>query len=208
MRIVGIDLSLTGTGLAEITLQPGELDELAGIQTTVVGSSGKKDDLLEQRFERQTAITERIMDWVKGPMHFTSPVKLPDLVVIESLFSTGQVGGSQIDRSGLWWRVVGSVLCWSVPVVTAAPMQAKKFLTGAGNSDKGAMAMYASKLYPHWDPSTSKNANDEADALALASIGVGLMASDVDWPYPITDYRQKIIDDINTKQQLRREKAA
>jgi hypothetical protein len=70
------------------------------------------------------------------------------------------------------------------------------------------MAMYASKLYPHWDPSTSKNANDEADALALASIGVGLMASDVDWPYPITDYRQKIIDDISTKQQLRREKAA
>jgi len=204
MRIVGIDLSLTGTGLAEITLQPGALDELVHVETIVVPSSGKKDDLLQQRFHRQTEICSQVLDFTLGPSHQHGLLDdRPDLVVIESLFNSGTYAGGFIDRAGLWWRVAGSILCWDIPVVTATPQQAKKFLTGAGNADKGAMAMYASKLYPHWDPSTSKNANDEADALALASIGVGLMASDVDWPFPITDYRQKIIDDISTKQKLR-----
>lgn len=204
MRVVGIDLSLTGTGLAEITLNPGELDELAGVQTSVVPSSGKKDDQLRERFNRQTSICSEVLDFTLGPSHEHGLLdERPDVVVIESLFSSGQIGGSQIDRSGLWWRVVGSILCWDIPVVTAAPMQAKKFLTGSGNADKGAMAMYFAKLYSQWTPSTNKNANDEADSGALASIGVGLMASDVDWPFPITDYRQKIIDDINAKQKLR-----
>ena len=204
MRIVGIDLSLTGTGLAEITLRPGELDELASVQTSVVAvAKAVKDPQLQDDFDRQTQITERVMDWVKGPMHFASPVNLPDLVVIEKLFNSTTSAGMLIERAGLWWRIVGSMLCWNIPVVHAVQSQGKKFLTGSGNADKGAMAMYASKLYPQWTPATMKNANDEADAIAMASIGVGLMASDVDWPFPITDYRQKIIDDINTKQKLR-----
>lgn len=204
MRIVGIDLSLTGTGLAEIKLQPGVPDELAAVETVVVSSSGKKDDQLQERFHRQTDICSQILDFTLGGSHEHGLIDdRPDLIVIESLFNSGTFAGGFIDRAGLWWRVVGSILCWDIPVVTATPQQAKKFLTGAGNADKGAMAMYLSKLYPHWDPSTSKNANDEADGGALASIGVGLMASDVDWPFPVTDYRQKIIDDINTKQKLR-----
>lgn len=207
MRIVGIDLSLTGTGLAEITGSgPSTV-----IRTAVVPSSGKKDDQLQERFDRQTAIAAGVLDFVLGPGELRQGAhdeQSADFVVIESLFNSGTFAGGFIDRAGLWWRVVGSILCWDIPVVTATPQQAKKFLTGAGNADKGAMAMYLAKLYPQWTPSTSKNANDEADAGALASIGVGLTASDVDWPYPITDYRQKIIDDINTKQQLRRERAA
>lgn len=203
MRIVGIDLSLTGTGLAEITLPHEKFLGEVTVKTAVVTSSGKKDDQLQERFERQTSICSQVLDFVKGPLHFTSPRHLPNLVVIESLFNSGTFAGGFIDRAGLWWRVVGSILCWGVPVVAATPQQAKKFLTGAGNADKGAMAMYFARLYPHWNPSTSKNANDEADGGALASIGVGLMASDVDWPFQITDYRQKIIDDINRKQKLR-----
>lgn len=203
MRIVGIDLSLTGTGLAEITLNPGELDELAGVRTAVVPSSGKKDDQLQERFDRQTTICSSVLDFVKGPLLLGSPEKLPDLVVIESLFNSGTFAAGFIDRAGLWWRVVGSILCWDIPVVAATPQQAKKFLTGSGNADKGAMAMYFAKLYPQWTPSTNKNANDEADGGALASIGVGLMASDVDWPFQPTEYRYKIIDDINKKQKLR-----
>lgn len=208
MRIVGIDMSLTGTGLAEITLDSGALDDIVGIKTHVVTSKSTKDAQLRDHFNRQTEITTGVLDFVLGPGEILRrDEQFPDLVVIESLFNSATNAGMLIDRAGLWWRIVGSLLCWDITVVQANQSQGKKFLTGSGSADKGAMAMYASKLYPHWDPATLKNANDEADAIALASIGVGLMTSDEDWPYPITDYRQKIIDDID-KKQLRGAKAA
>lgn len=198
MRIVGIDLSLTGTGLASIVDSEPE--------THVVTSKGSTDDQLTQRFNRQSNISNQVLDFVLGPVN---PVfeeraaRRPDLVVIESLFNSGTFAGALIDRAGLWWRIVGSLLAWDIPVVHATPGQGKKFITGDGNADKGAMAMYFSKLYPGWSPSTRKNANDEADAGGLASIGWGLMNNDTDWPFPITSYRQKIIDDINKNQKLR-----
>ena len=196
MRIVGIDLSLTGTGLASI------VDGLP--KTEVVTSKGEKADDLTQRFDRQSTISNRILDFVLGPRQpMRSIAYEPDLVVIESLFNSGTFAGSLIDRAGLWWRIVGSLLAWDIPVVHATPGQGKMFLTGAGNADKGAMAMYASKVWSSWEPSTRKNANDEADALALASIGWCLMNGCEDWVIPETAYRHKVVDDINTKQKLR-----
>lgn len=209
MRIVGIDLSLTGTGLAELTVDmPGQ--HWAAV-TEVVISSGKKSDDLEQRFHRQSMIATPVIAWALGAETLLgNGYEYPnraDLVLIEGLFSAGQVGGSQIDRSGLWWRIVGSLICYGLTPVVVTPLQGKKFFTGNGSSDKGGMTMSAARLYPQWTPSTVKNTNDEADALALASIGVCLMASVEDWPVPETDYRHKIVDDLSTKQ-LRREKAA
>lgn len=207
MKVVGIDLSLTGTGLATIEGAPalilGDGPPAFDVTSHVVTSKGKQDDGLESRFNRQSTISSGVLEYTLGGSYTHELVDRPNLVVIESLFNSGQVGGSLIDRAGLWWRIVGTLLAFDVTVVTASPAQAKKFLTSAGNADKGAMAMYAVKLYPQWTPSTSKNANDEADGVALASIGMGLVNSDTDWPFPNTDYRQKIIDDINTKQKLR-----
>lgn len=200
MSIVGIDLSLTGTGLARMT-SIGMATY--AVETAVVISAAPKNPRLQDHFDRQTKISSAVLEFALGQPRGDGHPDAASLVVIEGLFNSGQVGGSLIDRAGLWWRIVGSLLCYDIPVVTAAPMQGKKFLTGAGNADKGAMAMYAAKLYPQWTPSTMKNANDEADAIALASIGVGLQRSDDEWPFQITDYRQKIIDDINKKQKLR-----
>lgn len=205
MKVVGIDLSLTGTGLATIedVVISASGPHAWDITSEVITSKGKQDDGLESRFNRQSTISSGVLEYTLGGSYTHELIERPDLVVIESLFNSGTFAGSLIDRAGLWWRIVGTLLVFDVPVVTATPQQGKKFLTGAGNADKGAMAMYAAKLYPQWTPSTSKNANDEADGVALASVGVGLCNSDTDWPFPNTDYRQKIIDDINTKQKLR-----
>jgi crossover junction endodeoxyribonuclease RuvC len=200
--IIGIDLSLTATGLAAISI-----DKITTVKTHVVPSSGSTDDSIQERFDRQTELCSAIMDWVLDNRSVDTDVDRPDLVVIEALFNSKTSAGGLLDRSGLWWRVVGSLLCWGIPVVSPTQSQGKKFFTGNGSADKGAMAMYAARLYPQWNPATMKHANDEADAIAMASIGVGLWESDTSWPYPNTDYRQKIIDDLD-KKQFRGKKAA
>lgn len=200
MRIVGIDLSLTGTGLAAI--------ENGVPETHVVNSKGSTDDQLRERFNRQSTISSEVLDFTLGSSHqFGVFEDRADLVVIESLFNSATVAGALIDRAGLWWRIVGSLLAWDVAVVHATPGQGKKFITGDGNADKGAMAMYASKVWPGWEPSTRKNANDEADALALASIGQGLVLPQHGWSFEPTQYRIKIIEDIRKKQDLVKEPA-
>jgi len=199
VKIVGIDLSLTGTGLASI---------VDGIpQTKAVVSKGEQADPLEKRFDRQSTICNHVLDFTLGYRVDGQRPESPDLVVIESLFNSGTFAGSLIDRAGLWWRIVGSLLVWDVLVVHATPGQGKMFLTGAGNADKGAMAMYASKVWSDWEPVTRKNANDEADALALASIGWALVTPPSAWPFEQTKYREKVVDDLRKKQDLVREPA-
>lgn len=199
MKVVGIDLSLTGTGLASI---------VDGVpQTQAIVSKGEQADSLEQRFNRQSSINNAILDFVLGPVKGWDRSDVPDLAVIESLFNSSTFAGSLIDRAGLWWRIVGSLLCYGVPVVHATPGQGKMFLTGAGNADKGAMAMYFSKIFPDWEPTTKKNANDEADAGALASIGWALVTPTTMWPFEPTQYREKVVDDLRKKQNLVKEPA-
>ena len=89
-RVMGIDLSLTSTGIA--LASEGSMVGLTRIQTT-----GKRADTLVQRRNRLYGITMKIRDLV----HTYSP----DLVVIES-----PSYGSQHDRSGLWWLVVDRII--------------------------------------------------------------------------------------------------
>jgi hypothetical protein len=173
-------------------------------------SKGEQADSLEQRFNRQSMISNHILDFALGPGELRQGAhdsESADLVVIETLFNSATFAGSLIDRAGLWWRIVGSLLAWDIPVVHATPGQGKMFITSAGNADKGAMAMYASKVWAQWEPTTRKNANDEADALALASIGLALVTPPSMWPFDETQYRKKIIDDLRKKQDLVRENA-
>jgi Holliday junction resolvasome RuvABC endonuclease subunit len=183
-RIVGIDLSLTGTGLCEINGEPATdyTPAMWAISTSVVTSSGKTADTLVDRFARQTKICTAVLTEAKGA----------DLVVIEYPVS-GKYAGHLIDRAGLWWRIVGSLQLWDVPVVSPIPSQAKKFLTGSGNAPKGEVVRWAGKVWPEWEPSSGKNIEDEADAVAMASIGLGMLWPCTEWPFSLTQYRTELV---------------
>lgn len=175
--IAGIDLSTTSTGLALVTVS-GTME--CSIETKIVGPfSGKRADSLEDRYRRIDAIKTGVLDWVGTPR----------LVVIETLFERSR-GGSLLDRAGLWWSVTGALIARGVPIVAVAPTQAKKFATGTGGADKGRMVLSASRLWQDWEPSTAKGSEDEADAVALASIGTALVGFP---PFPMTEYRNEII---------------
>lgn len=188
---VGIDLSLTSTGLARVS-------DAGDVTTTLATSTGKTKDTLLQRFIRQTKLTDAVLDFVKEG-------GLPDVVIIEGLFAAGQVGGMQLDRFGLWWRVVGSLLIWEVPVYVVTASQGKKFLAGSGKADKGSMVRAAGKLWPDWEPSTPHSSEDEADAIAMASVGLALTARAPGVggvPFTITDYRKEVLDKLRKANEL------
>lgn len=157
MSIVGIDLSLTSTGLARI-------NPTGSAYTWHITSTGKRGDTLHDRADR----INRLASWI------LADIDDDDQVIIEAP-SHGQPGGSTWDRAGLWWTIVGALHRRDIPVCMVSPTTRAKWASGSGRGDKAAVAVAMSRLFPDVELSNS----DEADALALAHIGAVLAGYDV-----------------------------
>jgi crossover junction endodeoxyribonuclease RuvC len=146
-RVIGIDLSLTGTGMSD------------GATTWLIRSAGKKDDDLTTRWVRLRKVAREVCDRIPADV---------SLVAIEApAFS--RTNGHMHDRSGLWWLVVSALHAAAVPVVEITPSSVKKYATGRGNADKGAMVDSAARRYP--DVETGANDN-RVDALFIAAMAL------------------------------------
>lgn len=152
MRIVGLDLSLTATGVAVLQWRAGDVF----VETFTLKSKGKADDNLLARDARLRALSGHVVQSV-GPA---------GLVVIEQpAFS--QTGGSHHDRSGLWWLTVNALHERGITVAEVSPTTLKKYVTGKGNASKMDVMAKMIRLMPEVEI-----ANDnEADALGLALMG-------------------------------------
>lgn len=159
----GIDLSLTGTGLA--------LVQGAEVSTRLVTSKGSKSASLDERNTRLMRLSESIT-WCE-----LLPTDTLGIVVIEQP-SYGSVNGSHHDRSGLWWLVVSELLANEYKVAEVPPTTLKKYVSGKGNAGKDEMVATAVKRYPDAD---IRN-NNVADAVGLAAMGarhIGLAIDDL-----------------------------
>lgn len=147
MKVVGLDLSLTSTGVAVAT-QDGAITDRITTKPT-------PNATLRDRVARLGMMASLTCDHAKGA----------DLIVIEQP-AYSRTGGSTHDRSGLWWLVVGK-LSGLYPVVEVAPTCRSRYATGRGNASKDDVLSAVIRRYPHVDV----NGNDEADALILAAMG-------------------------------------
>lgn len=167
---VGIDLSLTSTGV-------GIISRLAGGQCKVVAhtvtSKGKRAASLVDRNERMVTLIKDIVR-IAG---------VAELVVIEGLFG-GAKAGSMLDRSGCWWFVVDALHRRGIPVAVVAASSAKLAIAGSGRADKAAMAMALSRLWPELEIAN----DDESDAVAFAHLGAVALG----WPV-VTLERHKTV---------------
>ena len=161
-RIVGIDLSLTSTGIAVITQRA---DGTCIANTITITSRGKRDDQLPQRHTRLRDIAQQIAHTTTGAV----------LAGIEGP-SYGSRGGSALDRYGLWWNVTGRLLDQHVPVAICAPTTRAKWATGRGNADKPEVTAALTRLWPDLELN-----GDTADALAIAHA----CAQRLNWNVPI-----------------------
>lgn len=165
VRVVGLDLSLTATGLG--TTRSGGP---AGVQT--IKSKGPKDATLEERRDRLHNLARDIQ----------LAALAADVVVIEQP-AYNQTGGSHHDRSGLWWLVVDWLVDEVPTVVEVAPQVVKKYATGKGNASKDEVLAAVVRRYADVDVAN----NNEADALVLAAIGARLAGHPIEASLPQTN---------------------
>ena len=176
MRILGIDPSLTCTGVAII-----DDNHRAGLKVTTHtvettppkrAKGDKTPATIGERRQRLRTIRDLALPVVRG--------RLADLAVIEAP-SYGSVGGSSWDRAGAWWLIVDRLLSggMSVPVAIVPPATRSVWACGSGKASKSPIAVHMSRMWPDIDPTIT---DDEWDALALASMGaqhLGVIGTDL-----------------------------
>lgn len=161
-RILGIDPSLTGTGLALL-----DTDDHLVIPTETITTKGAAGATLTARRQR----LERLVDTIVGKAidHGT------ELAVIETpALSKANTGTSMLN--GLWWMLVTHLAGAGIDVAEVGAGQLKTYATGKGNASKDAVLLAVARRYPHVDVTS----NDEADALVLAAIGARLVGHAID----------------------------
>lgn len=148
MNVIGLDLSLTATGLSD------------GTRTWTIRSKGHKIDTLADRANRLRLLAAGIADECSGA----------ELVVIEGPAFASSSGHAH-DRSGLWWLVIDTLWAEGIAMtkfVEVPPSVLKKYATGRGNADKGAMIEAACKRFPNVE---TGGHDGRVDALWLAAMG-------------------------------------
>lgn len=120
-QVVGLDLSLTCTGLAgrdwTATLKPPA--KLRGVERLV---------------------------WIRGAL-IDRHVIDADLVVLEGP-SYGSVGRGQHERGGLWWIVAVMLAEEGCRYAVASPAARAKYATGKGNAGKADVVREVTKRFP------------------------------------------------------------
>lgn len=150
LAVVGVDLSLTATGIAT----------WAGVRT--IGSTGKAGASLRVRHARLADLAASITLAV-------SEAAAPRcaLVVIEGPSLGQQRQHGTHDRSGAWWLVIDELLAAGHLVAEVPPATLKRYATGKGNAAKDAVLAAVIRRHPEVE---IRN-NNEADAWVLRAMG-------------------------------------
>lgn len=146
--VVGIDPSLTGTGIA-VGLSLAET-----ITTKPTGTD------VRARLTRIRGIVADVLRIVPADA----------LVVIEGpSFGREQPGLAHL-RAGLWWSLVNDLCACGCTVAEVPPKTLKKFATGSGNASKSDMRMALFKRLGIDNPD-----DNQVDALWLREAGLHLV---------------------------------
>lgn len=159
--IVGIDPSLTSTGVAVI-----DTSDVLDVHTATITSAPSGPSPLE-RLTRISGLVDGVIA-AAGPaldINTTAPRR----VVIEAPAYSSR-SGSQHDRSGLWWVLVDFARASGALLLEVPPTTRAKYAAGRGNAGKDEVLLAVERRYPH----VGIAGNDQADALALAAIGARL----------------------------------
>ena len=157
MKIVGLDPSLTSTGVAVIH---DDGNGKPDVETHSVQTVGHKGDSYDATCLRVTTIRNRVMQLIPRDA---------DLVLMEGP-AFGSNTGKLVERYWLWGKLYDALVACQLPKAIIVPTQLKKFVLGKGSgpgTDKLAVALKVTKMWPGVD----LGSDDEADALGLALIG-------------------------------------
>lgn len=170
MRVTGLDLSLTGTGIAQVNAVSDNVR--APIATVQEVSTKPNGDDLSARGARLRSIASPVLRACHGS----------DLILIEDLYMGSGTGG-QLDRAGLWWIIVNSLTAAGLTVVAVTNNHLKMYALGKG-AGKGTDKDYVLAAVVRRYPTADVQSNNTADALILAAMGSRHLGCPIDPDLP------------------------
>lgn len=184
MRILGIDSSLTATGLARIDIG-GHGDDTSEpwrsvIATATVGAPKPGKDKSKQAMCRRVNI---LLDLIEGA--FEDDI---DAVGLEDL-AYGAKGEGVWVLPWIFGRVIELTVKHELPLIIVGTHQVKKFAVGKGSgpgTDKDHILAATIKLFPGADLAS----NNEADAIIVGAV----VAQKLEHPIlTVTQYRMDVV---------------
>jgi crossover junction endodeoxyribonuclease RuvC len=164
-RIIGIDPSLTGTGVAVV-----DTPTLHGFTAALhLVKSAPSGSAWTARHDRIHELANTIGQYLDG---------FPTVVVMESpaYGAQAQKSASIHDRAWLWGQIYHQARKRGLPVLTATPTQRIKYVTGRGVGDKDVVLAAAIKRWP----TVNITNNNTADAMIFAAMGARAVGYPVD----------------------------
>lgn len=149
-KILGIDPSLTGTGM--VYLENGRMVKKELIKTKPTG-------------DNKVAELNRLMFIARS----FDPVGV-DIAVMEGVAYMARNTTALVQLSALNYLIREGLYICHIPFVIVAPTTLKKFITGKGNAAKDEIMMDVYKKYH-----VTLTNDNEADAYCLARIGEALL---------------------------------
>lgn len=159
--VVGLDLSLTATGIARVGWQENHSGSVgpAAVQLARIGEKGKATASLSERSLRLRKTAGQITQQCAGA----------SLVVVEGpTYSHAEAG--TWDRAGLWWLVVARLTGAGITVVEADPTAVKTYALGKGAGAGTGKDEVLAAVIRRYLPVVEVPGNNEADALVLAAM--------------------------------------
>lgn len=142
VRVVGLDLSLTATGVADS-------DGTAGVIKPRIKGHDRLDFINDAIAQHVTGDPAAGLVLVEGP-------------------SFGSQGSAYHQLAGLWWLVVHGLWKAEIPYAVVSPQARAKYATGRGNAGKDAVLASVVRRYPM----VEINDNNVADAWVLMAMGL------------------------------------
>lgn len=167
MKTLGVDLSLTGTGIA--LLVDGEMTFNKSIKSKKLG------DTPTDEVTRLASISDEVMEIVDEHQ--------PDMVVLEGIAFMARNTTALAQLAGLSYLVRHGLLQRGKGFIIVAPTSLKKFVTGKGNCPKDVIML---EIYKRWDVSILDN--NVADAFGLAHVGMSVIDKD----YKSTEFQKEV----------------
>jgi len=157
VNILGLDLSLTATGIAIVRTGDGDNHHY---RTELIKEPSK-----QAKWPDRDRIRWMIDQIIIVPEAALGPDEVWDLAVVEGL-AYSRITGHATTRAGLWWLATENIDMSGFPLAVMGPTSRAKYATGKGNAAKADVMREVARRFPHFH-----GGEDEADALVCAAAG-------------------------------------
>ncbi|CAM2953218.1 hypothetical protein [Skermania piniformis] len=154
-RIVGVDPSLVGTGIAVLPHPSTAAPELVPTLVTI-GETGSDRDTVATTARRIARTTRAVLQRVPTDTEIA-------LAVIEGL-PYGTEGGRHEERAALWWGIAAGLTQRRIPIAVCNTTHRAIWASGSGRGDK---AVCTAAIKALWTNVVVRDHN-QADALIVA----------------------------------------